>query len=73
MKPLKNGHVWVLKNLPVIESCPLLGGNLIKIVTFGTKYFVRYSKIMTELATELVKLLHLFSFIPDFSTEFMWS
>ena len=32
-----------LKNLSVIARCPLLGGNLKKIVTFGTKRFVRYS------------------------------
>ena len=27
-----------LKNLSVIERCPLLGGNLKKIVTFGTTF-----------------------------------
>ena len=43
VKPLKNGHLRVLKNLSVIEKCPLLGGNLKKTVTFGTKCFVRYS------------------------------
>ena len=29
-----------LKNLSVIARCPLLGGNLKKIVTFGTKRFL---------------------------------
>ena len=43
VKPLNSGHLQVLKNLSVIEKCPLLGGNLKKIVTFGTKCFVRYS------------------------------
>ena len=33
----------VVKNMFVIEMCPLLGGNLKKNVTFGTKRFVRYS------------------------------
>ena len=32
MKPLNNGHIF--------ERCPLLGGNLKKIVTFGTNRFV---------------------------------
>ena len=40
VKSLNNGHLWVLKNLSVIERCPLLGGNLEKIITFGTKRFV---------------------------------
>ena len=39
---LNSGHRRVLKNLSVIERCPLLGGNFIKIVTFGTKCFVCY-------------------------------
>ena len=42
VKPLNSGHVQVLKNLSVIERCPLLGGNLQKIVTFGAKCFFRY-------------------------------
>ena len=40
VKTLNNGHLRVLKDLSVIERCPLLGGNLEKIVTFGTKRFV---------------------------------
>ena len=43
VKSLNSGVLWVFKNLPVIERCPLLGGNFKKIVTFGTKCFVRYS------------------------------
>ena len=42
VKPLTNGHLRVLKNLYVIERCPVLRGNLTKIVTFETKRFVRY-------------------------------
>ena len=42
VKPLNSGHLRVLKNLSV-DRCPLLGGNLKKIVTSGTKCFVRYS------------------------------
>ena len=38
MKPLNSGHLRVLKNVSVIERCPLLGGNLRKIVTFGTLF-----------------------------------
>ena len=36
MKPLNSGHPRIFKNLSVIERCPLLGGNLKKIVKFGT-------------------------------------
>ena len=36
VKPLNSEHLRVLKNLPVIDRCPLLRGNLIKIVKFGT-------------------------------------
>ena len=42
MKHQNSGHIRVLKNLSVIKRCPLLGGSLKKIVTFGTKYFVDY-------------------------------
>ena len=34
------GHLRV--DLSVIKRCPLLGGSLTKIVTFGSKHFVRY-------------------------------
>ena len=44
VKPLNSGHLRVLKKLSVIKRCPLLGGSLTKIVTIGTKYFVRYSR-----------------------------
>ena len=42
VKPLNSGHLLVLKNLSIIDRCPLLGGNVKKIVTFWTKWFVRY-------------------------------
>ena len=42
VKPLSSGHPRVLKYLSVIKRCPLSGGSLTKIVTFGTKHFVRY-------------------------------
>ena len=44
VKALNNGHLRVIKSLSVIKRCPLLGGSLTKIVTFGTKHFVRYSR-----------------------------
>ena len=44
MKPLNSGHLRVLKKLSVIKRCPLFGGSLTKIVTLGTKHFVRYSR-----------------------------
>ena len=43
VKPLNSGHQRVLKNLSVIERCPLLGADLKKIVTFGTQHFIDYS------------------------------
>ena len=42
VKPLNTGHLRVLKNLSIIETCPLLGGNLKKLFTIGTIRFVRY-------------------------------
>ena len=36
VRPLNNGHQRALQNLSVIERCPLLGGNLKKIVIFRT-------------------------------------
>ena len=43
MKPLNNGHLWVLKDLSVIDRCPLLGNDLKEIVRLGSKRFARYS------------------------------
>ena len=43
VKPLNSGHLRIFKKLSVNERCPLLGGNLKKIVTFGTECFVHYS------------------------------
>ena len=55
MKPLKSGHLRVLKNLSVNERCPLLGGNFTKIVTFGTKRFVRYPVYVRYLRCPLLE------------------
>ena len=44
VKPLNSGHLRGLKKFSVTGNFPLLGGNLTKIVTFGTKQFVRYSR-----------------------------
>ena len=43
VKPLNSGHLQVLKNLSVMQRCPVLGGNLKNIFLSGTKCFVRYS------------------------------
>ena len=45
VKTLNSGRLRVFKKLSVIERCPLLGGNLTKIIIrFGTKRFVLYSR-----------------------------
>ena len=44
VKSLNSGHLRVLKKFSVIKRCPLLGGSLRNIVTFGTKHFVHYSR-----------------------------
>ena len=49
MKPLNSGQLRVLKNLSVIKRCPLLGGNLIKIVTFGMSAIGRFLCITMSL------------------------
>ena len=54
VKPLNSGHLRVLKNLSVIKRCPLLGGSLTKIVTFGTKHFVRYWRYVRYLGCPLL-------------------
>ena len=54
VKPLHSGHLRVLKNLSVIKRCPLLGGSLTKIVTFGTKHFVRYLRHVYYLGCPLL-------------------
>ena len=54
VEPLSSGHLRVLKNLSVIKRCPLLGGSLTKIVTFGTKHFVRYSRHVRYLGCPLL-------------------
>ena len=40
MKPLNSGHLRVLKSLFVMKRCLIVS----KIVSFGTKHFVRYSR-----------------------------
>ena len=54
VKPLNIEHLRVLKNLSVIKRCPLLGGSLTKIVTFGIKHFVRYSRHVRYLGCPLL-------------------
>ena len=46
------GHLRVLKHLPVIDSRPLLGGNIKKI--FGTKLFLHYSRHVRYLGCPLL-------------------
>ena len=63
MKPLNSGHLWVFKNVSVIKRCPLMGGKLTKIVTFGTTNFVRYSRHVRYLGCPLGgKFLYFFYF-----------
>ena len=54
VKHLNSGHLRVLKNLSVVKMCPLLGDSLTKIVTFGTKHFVRYSRHVCYLGCPLL-------------------
>ena len=63
MKPLNSGHLCVFKNVSVIKRCPLMGGKLTKIVTFGTTNFVRYSRHVRYLGCPLGgKFLYFFYF-----------
>ena len=43
-KPLNSGHLRFFKKLSIIERCPLLGGNLKRVLTFGIQSFFRYSR-----------------------------
>ena len=54
-KPLNSEHLWVLKNESIIKRCPLLEGSLTKIVIFGTKHFVRYSRHVCYLGCPLLR------------------
>ena len=54
VKLLNSGHLQVVKNLFVIERCPLLGCNFKKIITFGTKRFVRYLRYVRYLGCPLL-------------------
>ena len=53
VKALNSGH-RVSKNSSVIKRFPLLGGSLTKIITFGTKHFVRYSMHVRYLGCPLL-------------------
>ena len=65
VKPLTSGHLRVLKNLSIIERCPVFGGNLKKIVTFGTESFVRYSWHVRYLGCLLLGGFTAFLIIPE--------
>ena len=54
VKRLNSGHLGVLKTFSVIKRCPLLGGSLTKIVTFGTKHFVNYLRHVRYLGCALL-------------------
>ena len=73
MKPLDSGHLRVLKNLSVIKSCPLLGGSLTKIVTFGTKRFVRYSKPVRYLGCPLLGGFTVYASVVRFGENSAWT
>ena len=53
MKPLNSGHLQVLKNLTVIERCPLLRGNLKK-THIWDNCLVRYSRDVRYLGCSLL-------------------
>ena len=63
VKPLNSRHLRVLKNLSIIKRCPLLGGSLIEIATFGTKHFVRCSRHDRYLEYPLLRGSTVFIFI----------
>ena len=54
VKPLNRGHLRVLKNLSVIKRNPLVGGSFTKIIIFGTKHFVHYSRHVHYLGCPLL-------------------
>ena len=54
VKPLNSGHLQGLKKLSVIKRCPLLGGSLTNIITFGIKHFVRCSRHVRYLGGPLL-------------------
>ena len=63
VKPLNSRHLRVLKNLSIIKRCPLLGGSLIEIATFGTKHLVRCSRHDRYLEYPLLRGSTVFIFI----------
>ena len=60
MKPLNSGHLRVFKKLSLFERCQLLGDNFKKIVTFGTKWHVRYSWYVRYLECPLLGVFTVF-------------
>ena len=63
VKPLNSRHLRVLKNLSIVKRCPLLGGSLIEITTFGTKHLVRCSRHDRYLEYPLLRGSTVFIFI----------
>ena len=62
MKPMNSEHLRVLKYSSVIHRFPLLGGSLIKTVTFGTKHFVHYSRHIHYMGCPLLGGFNVFAF-----------
>ena len=66
VKYLNCRQLPVLKNLSVIERRPLLGASLTKIVAFGTKHFIRYSRHVRYLGCQLLGGFTVLSFLYTF-------
>ena len=64
---LNSGHLRVLKHLSVIKRCPLLGGSLTKIVTFGTKplFAIQGTSAIWDVCYREVSLHYVSSIYPD--------
>ena len=63
----KTSEQWTptgLKKLSVIMRCPLLGGSLTKIATYGTKHFVRYSRHVRYFGCPLLGGFTVYQFSP---------
>ena len=63
VKCLNSGRLRVFKNLSVIKRCPLMWGSLTKIITFGTKHFVRYSRHVRYWEVSLYMYRYLYIYI----------
>ena len=66
-----SGHLRVLKNLSVIKRCPLLRVGLKKIVIFGPKRFVRYSRHVCYLGCPLLRVFTVFIVVRYFLFNFI--